>query len=106
MIYTQPSQTNSTFGDGLAVAFELVANPAIFGLIGFALDRWLGTSPLFVITLPSVALVTVVGLTIWRYTTEMDRAEAERREARAAAGPRKARWERDYDLSESEEVTA
>ena len=34
MIHAQPSQTNSNYGDGLAVAFELVATPAVFGLFG------------------------------------------------------------------------
>jgi hypothetical protein len=39
--------TDNNYGDGLSIAFELVATPAIFGLIGFGLDRWLGTTPLF-----------------------------------------------------------
>ena len=35
------------FGDGLSAAFELVVTPAIFGFLGFLLDRLLGTVPLF-----------------------------------------------------------
>lgn len=98
MIQTQPSQTNPNYGDGLAVAFELVATPAVFALFGFGLDRWLGTSPLFVIAFAAVAFATVVGLTIWRYGIEMDRVDAERRQIRAANGRRKARWERDPEV--------
>lgn len=95
MTHAQPSQPNPTYGDGLSIAFELVATPAIVGLLGFGIDRWLGVAPLFTITLSLLAVGTVVGLTIWRYGIEMERAEGERRDARAAAGPRPARWEQD-----------
>jgi hypothetical protein len=44
-------EVESGFGDGLAKAFELVLTPAIFGLLGFGLDRWLGLTPL--LTVPS-----------------------------------------------------
>ncbi len=94
MTQQQPSQPNKTFGDGLSIAFELVGTPAIFALIGLGLDRWLDTTPLLVLALPSIALATVVGLTVWRYGHEMTTADQERRAARAAAGPRPARWER------------
>jgi F0F1-type ATP synthase assembly protein I len=91
--HAQPSQPNPNYGDGLSIAFELVATPAVFGLMGYGLDRWLGTSPILTIALSLVTFCTVVGLTIWRYGTEMERVDAERREARAAAGRRAARWE-------------
>jgi F0F1-type ATP synthase assembly protein I len=93
--HAQPSQPNKTYGDGLSIAFELVATPAIVALIGFGIDRWLGTTPLFTIALSMLAVGTVVGLTIWRYGLEMDRVEAERRAVRTAAGRRAARWEQD-----------
>jgi ATP synthase protein I len=93
--HAQPSQPNPTYGDGLSIAFELVATPAVVGLLGFGLDRWLGTTPLFTIGLSLVAFCTAVGLAIWRYGLEMDRAEGERRAARAANGRRAARWEQD-----------
>jgi F0F1-type ATP synthase assembly protein I len=91
----QPSQPSKTYGDGLSIAFELVATPAIVGVIGFGIDRWLGTGPLFTIALSLLAVGTVVGLTVWRYGMEMARVEGERRAARAAAGRRPARWEQD-----------
>lgn len=83
----------NTYGDGLSIAFELVATPAIFGLIGFSLDRWLGTTPYLVIAFSLLAFFTVVGLTIWRYGLEMDRVEGERRSERITRGRRAARWE-------------
>ena len=95
MTHAQPSQPNRTYGDGLSIAFELVATPAIVGLGGFGLDRWLGTTPLFTIALTLLAFGTAVGLAIWRYGLEMDRVDGERRQALAAKGRRAARWEQD-----------
>ena len=111
MTHAQPSQPNTTYGDGLSIAFELVATPAVFALAGFGLDRWLGTTPLFVIAFTLLAFFTVVGLTIWRYGIEMDRADAERRATRATTGRRAARWERRLDTddltwSEGEQVAS
>jgi F0F1-type ATP synthase assembly protein I len=100
--HDQPSQPNNNYGDGLSIAFELVATPAIFGLIGFAVDRWLGTTPLFILAFSGVAFVTVLSLTLWRYDAAMERPERERREARAVAGPRPARWERRRELHDGE----
>ena len=60
------------FGDGLAAAFEMIATPAIFGFLGWLLDRRLGTAPLFLL----VFALVVFGYEIWklvrRYSTEMD----------------------------------
>lgn len=47
------------FGNGLALAFELALAPVIFGLMGYGLDRWLDTLPVFTII---GALLCVVGL--------------------------------------------
>jgi F0F1-type ATP synthase assembly protein I len=47
------------FGDGLARAFEYAVTPAIFGVIGWLIDRAVGTMPLFTIVL---ALLCVVGM--------------------------------------------
>lgn len=94
MTNAQPSQPTNNYGDGLSIAFELVATPTIFGFLGFLLDRWVGTTPLFVIGFSLVACCTVLSLTMWRYHHEMARADAERRAARTAAGPRAPRWAR------------
>ena len=47
------------FGDGLAQAFEFAVTPAIFGVLGYILDRAIGTVPVFTIIL---ALLCVVGM--------------------------------------------
>lgn len=91
---TEATEPNRTYGDGLSIAFELVITPAIFGLIGFGLDRWLGLTPFLTVSFTVVAFGTVVGLTIWRYGLEMERTDRERREALAAKPQRPARWER------------
>lgn len=49
------------FGNGLALAFELALVPTIFGLMGYGLDRWLGTLPIFLLVF---VLVAVVGLSV------------------------------------------
>jgi F0F1-type ATP synthase assembly protein I len=47
------------FGDGLAQAFEFAVTPAIFGVLGYILDRAIGTVPIFTIIL---ALLCVIGI--------------------------------------------
>ena len=39
------------FGDALSRAVELVLTPAVFGFLGWLLDGWIGTTPLFTIGL-------------------------------------------------------
>ena len=94
MELSQRSEPSNNFGDGTSIAFELVGTPAIFGVMGYGLDRWIGTTPLFTIVLTLVALATVAGLTIWRYNAEMRRADTARRAHREGTAPRPARWER------------
>ena len=66
-------------GDALSQAFELVATPAVFGLLGWNADRHFNTDP--VITLTAVLVVFVYQM--WRfasdYITRMDKALEERR---------------------------
>ena len=42
-------ELNKGFGDALAVAVELAVTPAIFAFLGWRLDEWLGTTPLFLL---------------------------------------------------------
>src|SRR5688500_6226655 len=49
------------FGDTLGRAFELVATPLVFGLMGYGLDRWLGTLPIFTLILS----LFVLGYMFW-----------------------------------------
>lgn len=74
------------FGDALSAAFEMVLTPAILGAIGFLIDRWLGTLPVFTITLA----VFTLGYELWkawvRYEADMDRHERELRGGSGQAG--------------------
>jgi len=44
-------ELNRGAGDALSMAFELAVTPALMALIGWLLDVWLGTSPLFLLAL-------------------------------------------------------
>ena len=75
------------FGDAAAAAFELSVTPAIFGVLGWLLDRTIGTSPVF-----TVAFVLVTACySVWKlargYRINLDREAASRREAWQARGP-------------------
>ena len=59
---------NNGFGDTLAVAFELALTPAIFAFLGWRLDEWLGTTPLFLVVL----FVLVMAYEIWKLFTRYD----------------------------------
>jgi F0F1-type ATP synthase assembly protein I len=72
------------FNDGLTLAFEIAFVPTILGFMGYGLDRWLGTLPIFTILL---AILGVVGLStrLWYdYGARMKAHEAEGPWARAA----------------------
>jgi F0F1-type ATP synthase assembly protein I len=61
-------ELNNGFGDTLAVAFELALTPAIFAFLGWRLDLWLGTTPLFLLVL----FLLVMGYEIWKLFTRYD----------------------------------
>jgi F0F1-type ATP synthase assembly protein I len=42
-------ELNRGAGDALSTAFELSVTPVLMGLIGWGLDAWIGTSPLFLL---------------------------------------------------------
>jgi F0F1-type ATP synthase assembly protein I len=68
-------ELNTGFGDALARAFELVVTPGIFALLGWLLDRRLGTTPIFAF----VFFFVVLGYVIWKlwmgYEADMQRHE-------------------------------
>jgi hypothetical protein len=59
------------FGDSLARAFEYAVTPAIFGFLGFLLDRAIGTVPLFTIVLALLCIVGMFLKTWYTYDTAM-----------------------------------
>ena len=70
-------ELNNGFGNALSKAFELALTPAIFGYLGWLLDGWAGTRPLFLV----LFFLFTAGYTSWRmfgaYSQKMD-AEQER----------------------------
>lgn len=62
-------ELNSGFGESLSRAFELALTPAIFAGIGWLIDGWLGTRPLFLILL----FALVMGYEIWKMFLRYDR---------------------------------
>ncbi len=69
-------QTYRGFGDALSMAFELVMTPLLFGLGGYGLDRWLGTSPLFTVVLSVLAIIGMSARMWYGYDARMRVHEA------------------------------
>ncbi len=70
------------FGDGFAYGFEFAATTAIFLGIGWLLDRWLGTDPVFMIVFGVLGIVGQSLRLYYAYEAKMKALEAERRGAR------------------------
>ena len=68
-------ELNNGFGNALSTAVELAVTPALFAWIGWQVDRWLGTGPLFLVFL----FVFTLGYASWReyvrYSARMGRHE-------------------------------
>jgi F0F1-type ATP synthase assembly protein I len=54
---------NRAAGDALSTAFELAFTPALLALLGWRLDVWVGTSPLFLLVL----FLFTVCYEIWKH---------------------------------------
>jgi hypothetical protein len=72
----QRRELNNGFGDSLAKAIELVATPAIFGLLGHLLDGRLGTTPLFMLLFAAITFGYLVWKTWGSYERRMQEHEA------------------------------
>jgi F0F1-type ATP synthase assembly protein I len=59
---------NRAAGDALSTAFELAFTPALLAVIGWRLDVWLGTSPLFLLVL----FLFTVCYEIWKHLALYD----------------------------------
>jgi F0F1-type ATP synthase assembly protein I len=73
------------FGNALSRGFELVVTPLVFALGGFALDHWLGTSPVFTLLLGAFGLAGVCVRTYLQYVAAMEEHASALPSARAAA---------------------
>ena len=74
-------RSDDSFGRGMDVALTI----GLFFAIGWGLDAWLNTTPLFMIVLTVLAAIGFFVSFKYRYDAEMERLEAERA-ARAEAG--------------------
>jgi F0F1-type ATP synthase assembly protein I len=73
-------RADDSLGRAMEAAFTLLA---FFG-IGFALDRWLGTTPLFTIIFSVLAAIGLFYAWKARYMAQMEELEAQRRKDSAA----------------------
>ena len=62
-------------GDGYTRAFELAVTPALFGAMGYGLDRWLGIVPVLTIVFALVALIGLLLRTWYGYVYRMQEIE-------------------------------
>lgn len=73
------------FGEGLSRAFELAATPAIFGAVGYFIDRRVGSTPAFMIGFLVFAVVGMFVRMYFGYTAEMDAHEQKNVWAKSAS---------------------
>jgi F0F1-type ATP synthase assembly protein I len=76
----KPITADSNVGRGI----EFALGTALFLGIGYALDRWLGTQPVFTICLFFVGVIGQFATMWYRYNDAMNTHDAERLAARQA----------------------
>lgn len=59
------------FGNAMGTATEIALLPAIFGVLGWAIDSWLGTEPVFLVALLVFAFAGMLVRTWLGYDKEM-----------------------------------
>ena len=70
-------ELNRGFGNALSTAVELAVTPAIFAFIGWWIDRWLGTRPVFFLFLFAFTVSYVSWKQFSAYGATMRRQEQE-----------------------------
>ena len=78
--YVERASSSDLFGRGMEVAMALL----VFVLLGWAVDNWLGTKPLFIIVFALLALIGGGARIKYAYDESMERHQRERAEARRA----------------------
>jgi F0F1-type ATP synthase assembly protein I len=81
---TPTQELYNGFGHALARAFELVVTPAVFGVIGYVIDRQLGTHILFTAALLVFCIVGMSVRMYYGYVEDMKAHEARGPWGRAA----------------------
>jgi F0F1-type ATP synthase assembly protein I len=64
-------ELNKGFGDALATAFELAVTPAILAFLGWRIDLWLGTKPVFLVGLFAFTMTYEIWKLFRRYEARM-----------------------------------
>lgn len=77
-----PAKALEGADDGITAAFELVLTPALFAFFGYLIDRWLGTTPIFILVLAAIVLAYEVWKLCAGYTERMKAYEASLPDAR------------------------
>ncbi|HCB34115.1 MAG TPA: hypothetical protein DEP66_04195 [Acidimicrobiaceae bacterium] len=72
--------------DGLVVGIEMVATPLIVAAVGFGVDTWIGTRPLFTALGGGLAFAAKIVSAWYRYVDRMRRHEADIAADRTADG--------------------
>ena len=75
MVQSETQKLYNGFGNTLARAFELVVTPALFGLIGYGIDRATGFLPVFTIALTVFCLAGMSVRMYYGYVTTMKEYE-------------------------------
>ena len=70
-------ELNNGFGNALSSAVELAVTPALMALVGWQIDRWLGTSPLVFLFLFAFTVAYVSWREYTRYQHRMAHQEQE-----------------------------
>jgi F0F1-type ATP synthase assembly protein I len=79
-------EINRGAGDALSTACELAVTPVLLALIGWRLDVWLGTSPLFLLVL----FLFTVCYEVWKHFTLYEARMREQQAKVAGLRPRTA----------------
>jgi F0F1-type ATP synthase assembly protein I len=79
--YAERASSSDLFGRGMDLALAML----VFVLLGWAIDDWLGTKPLFIIVFAALAMIGGGARLKYSYDEAMLRHERERAEARAGS---------------------
>jgi F0F1-type ATP synthase assembly protein I len=70
-------QLNKGFADAVSRSFELVVTVAVFTGLGWLIDGWLGTSPLFLIVMTVLGFMGNMARSWYSYDAAMTKLEVD-----------------------------
>ena len=71
----RPPPWQSGFGDGLALAIEMIGPPVLLGGFGWLLDGWAGTGPGFLIGLAAFGVAGVFARSYYEFQARAARQD-------------------------------